>query len=279
VLSTKRGSSCNSHSSTLGKNDFFFAFLIDRRVRDHRGRAIGGYLDLARGRVDVDYAKTRGAPSLFTAPPNKRRRSLARDQEGDRSSGPPAREHATSKSCFARRCARCTCSSTSSDSHAKSVTYRRFSGLGAERMSITAPHHLHQRSCGPLRLSRLQREGRSHDIFQLLKERAGLAAAGILGCAIWAAIPSTANAAFPSPRHRIRGPCLPQHQRLFAARFDRALESQRCGAESCLSPWATGARRDRKDAGREKVTHHPRPAAGSAPVRACPARLFSYATS
>ena len=30
---------------------------------------------------------------------------------------------------------------------------------------------------------------------QLLKERAGLAAAGILGCAISAAIPSTANAA------------------------------------------------------------------------------------
>jgi hypothetical protein len=30
---------------------------------------------------------------------------------------------------------------------------------------------------------------------QLLKERAGLAAAGVLGCAIWAAIPSTANAA------------------------------------------------------------------------------------
>ncbi len=48
---------------------------------------------------------------------------------------------------------------------------------------------------------------------QLLKERAGLAAAGILGCAIWAAIPSTANAAPGEPAVR---------------------------AESCLSPWATG---------------------------------------
>ena len=43
-----------------GKNDFFFAFLMTAVFVITVAGAIGGYLD--RGRVDVDYAKTRGAP-------------------------------------------------------------------------------------------------------------------------------------------------------------------------------------------------------------------------
>jgi hypothetical protein len=45
-----------------GKNDFFFAFLMTAVFVITVAGAIGGYLDLARGRVDVDYVKTRGAP-------------------------------------------------------------------------------------------------------------------------------------------------------------------------------------------------------------------------
>jgi len=44
------------------KNDFFFALLVTAVFAVCVVGAVAGSLDLARGRVGVDYAKTRGAP-------------------------------------------------------------------------------------------------------------------------------------------------------------------------------------------------------------------------
>jgi len=55
-----------------GKNDFFFAFLMTAVFVITVAGAIGGYLDLARGRVDVTMRRREG-----TGRPSRRHRTSA----------------------------------------------------------------------------------------------------------------------------------------------------------------------------------------------------------
>src|SRR6266478_9980670 len=214
-----------------------------------------------------------GHRSPFATPPNERHRSLARDQEGDRSSGPPAREAHCKIVLRAPVC--------------PPATNRQF----LRKMSdLSSPHgarrraHVHNgtpssSSAGHVVRSRshvCNGRGRSHDTFATIKGASWSCGSRHSGLRPIGGHSEYGQRCSHRPGTVFVDRVCPQHQRLFAARFDRALESQRCARNPVCPLGRRGARRDRKDAGREKVTHHLRPAAGISSCQSLPARLFSY---
>src|SRR6267378_3286996 len=260
------------------KERLLLRFPHDRRVRDHRGRRhwrLSGSRSRSRRCGLCEDARGTGRPS------RRHRTSATGRSRGTRKvivhPGLRRAKHAASKTWFARRSARL---------HLLEH-FQRFSRkirdlsslLGARRRAQVHNGTPSSSSAGHVaRSGSLVRNGRrrSHDTFATIKRASwscGSRHSGLRHIG--------GHSEYGQRRSRRPGTVFvdrvcPQHQCLFAARFDRALESQRCARNPVCPLGRRGARRDRKDAGREKVTHHPRPAAGISCCQSLPARLFSY---